>query len=133
MVGPIEIIPPSSSASARSARATPLDPVAEPGDTARRHGRAASRPAAVVIDIDAAGNPRAAGPTDSVAGGRPAGTRRVPPTQPVSESRRSPFSTATPDAADKPALRSAGMLAYRNADGLAADYAHRGTFYDLSV
>jgi hypothetical protein len=36
-------------------------------------------------------------------------------------------------AAGKPTLRDAGTLAYRSADGLIADYAHRGTFFDLSV
>jgi len=136
VVGPIEILPPLSPVhAAAAARAVPPDPV--DGATGRPGG-AGPRPADVVIDVDAAGDPRP--PTtrkvDSRGTAEPGseqrGRRRTPPHRPAPESRRSPYATAIAGAAHKPALRDAGNLAYRSAEGLGADYAPRGTFYDLT-
>ena len=134
MVGPIEILSPSSAVhAAAAARAIPVDPVAPGGAGPRR------APIDVVIDIDAAGDPqpRPAGKANADGAAEPGseqrGRRRTPPYRPVPESRRSPYATAIAGAAHKPALRDAGTRAYRGAEGLGADYAPRGTFYDLTV
>jgi hypothetical protein len=86
-----------------------------------------------VIDLDASGEPRSFSDSAAETGGQQRGRRRALPYHPAPEGRRSPFATAAAGAAGKPMLRDAGTLAYRSADGLVADYAHRGTFFDLSV
>lgn len=136
MVGPIEILPPLRPSAAGPARSAPLDPIAAtPGATSRRRDAAPRpAPAEVIIDLDASGEPRRGSDSASAEKGAHArGRRRALPPYAASEGRRSPFTGAPADAAGRPAARDAGTLAYRSADSLIADYAHRGTFFDLSV
>ena len=141
MVGPIEILPPHTVHAGRVERAKATDPVAAVDAMTGRRGGTSPRPARVdvVIDIDAAGNLQPAPAQKTTAssaagsGGQPRGRRQALPYGSAPEGRRSAYATAMAGTADKAALRAAGALAYRSADGLVADYAHRGTFFDLKV
>lgn len=124
MVGPIEILPPLSRVHATAAaRALPIEPA---GRTDRTGARPA--PAAAVVDVEAElwSSDRAG------AGDEHAGRRRARPAQPLPV-RRALYGTPPVGAAKSARLRETGTLAYRSADGLAADVAHRGTFFDLKV
>ncbi|MGE5146033.1 MAG: hypothetical protein ACM3N5_04755 [Candidatus Eiseniibacteriota bacterium] len=132
MVGPIEILPPHPVHTATSARVAATGPVAAADAVSGRRGPV-PRPAEVVIDLDPAGNPKAISGAAAESGTQQHGQRRALPYHPSADSRRSPYATASADAAKKPSVREAGTLAYRAADGLIADYAHRGTFYDLKI
>ena len=134
VVGPIEILPPNPVRTAGASRAAAVDPVAAADAMTGRRGSASARPAPVdvVIDIDAAGNPQPSSTGTAESGSQHRGRRRALPYNPP-EGRRSPYATAAPGTTNKPSLREAGTLAYRSADGLVADYAHRGTFFDLTV
>ncbi|HVO14660.1 MAG TPA: hypothetical protein VMV26_05575 [Alphaproteobacteria bacterium] len=127
VVGPIEILPPLSPAhAAAAARAIPIDP-------ASRSGRPGPRPAPaeVVIDVEA-GEPQGPASAGAKAGGERAGRRRARPPQPMPE-RRALYGTTPAGAANGTTLRETGTVAYRSADGLIADAAHRGAFFDLKV
>ena len=132
MVGPIEILPPLSPVhAAAAARAIPVEPSDRTGHAG---GRPSPRlaPADVVIDVDASGDPQPRPSARAEAGGQRTGQRRARPAQPTPE-RRAVYGTALAGAADRPSLRETGAIAYRSADGLIADFAHRGTFLDLEV
>jgi hypothetical protein len=135
VVGPIEILPPLSSPAADAARRVPLDPIAPAGAADERRGHATPRPLPVdvVFEIDTARDARPRPEGAAGAASRHRGGRRPLPYPPGPEGRRSPFAASAAGAADRPVPRDAGALAYRSADGLIADYAHRGTFLDLSV
>lgn len=137
MVGSIEVLPPLVSAASGAARRVALDPVEPISAPAGRRGRTASgpAPAPVVVDLDLESQ-RAAGPRPECAAegdSRDRGGPRPPAHGGGVDSRRSPFATSAARASEQPVVRDAGMLAYRNADGLAVEYAHRGAFFDLSV
>jgi hypothetical protein len=134
VVGRIEILPPNPVHAASASRTAAADPVAAADALSGRRGGAAPRPAPVdvVIDIDAAGNPQRSSTGTAESGSQHRGRRRALPYTPP-EGRRSPYATAAAGTTNKPSLREAGSLAYRSADALVADYAHRGTFFDLTV
>ena len=134
MVSPIEILPPNPVHAAGVTRAAP-DPVVAADAATGRRGNAAPRPAPaeIIIDIDPTADPKPTSGDTAESGTQHRGQRRALPYHPAPEGRRSPYATASADAANKPSLREAGTLAYRAADGLIAGYAHRGTFYDLKI
>jgi hypothetical protein len=133
VVGRIEILPPLSSATARAARGTPRDQIAAAAGARDRAPRPAPGRAGadIIIDINAAGDPERVSTGASRASSDD--LRRALPYPPAAGAGGPSQAGAVAGASDRATLRDAGVLAYRSADGLVADYAHRGTFVDLSI
>lgn len=133
MVGPIEILPRFPAHGAGTSRVSAPDPVAASDAMSGRRGSAAPRPAPaeIVIDIDPTGDSRPSSGGAAESGTQQRGRQRALPYNSVSQGRRAPSVAAA--GADKASLRKTGAAAYRAADLLIADYAHRGTFFDLKV